>query len=205
MWDKIKYLYSKLVVYLQIASVRESNIDSRSWIGERANLIRVKLGKYSYVGRNCAIVNTEIGAFCSIGSNCSLGGGEHPTTLFSTSTVFYDKSNCFKEDCFIIESLENFNTEPKTFIGNDVWIGEKVFVKAGIKVGTGAVIGAHSVVTKDVPPYAIVAGIPAKVLKYRFSESTIKELLNSEWWNKSNDDIVKFIPYLYSVSKKNNS
>ena len=67
-------------------------------------------------------------------------------------------------------------------IGNDVWIGEAVFINDGITIGTGAVVGAHSVVTKDVPPYAIVAGAPARVLRYRFDDSTIQKLLDSKWW-----------------------
>lgn len=78
-------------------------------------------------------------------------------------------------------------------IGNDVWIGDRVFVKNGIKIGTGAVIGAGAVVTKDVPPYAVVAGVPAKVIKYRFSEAVIEKLLASKWW-RLDDSLIKKFP-----------
>lgn len=83
---------------------------------------------------------------------------------------------------------------PSCRIGNDVWIGDGVFIMNGITVGDGAVIGAHAVVTKDVPPYAIVAGVPARVIRYRFDEKTIKKLLDLQWWNLP-DDIIKDIPY----------
>ena len=108
----------------------------------------------------------------------------------STSPVFYDKDNCFGQPDFLY--AEGITLEqPKTIIGNDVWIGDQCFIKAGVKVGDGAVIGAHAVVTHDVPPYAIVAGNPAKILRYRFSEEEISALLQTKWWEWSDEEIKK--------------
>lgn len=84
----------------------------------------------------------------------------------------------------------------QTIIGSDVWIGHNVSIKAGVTVGTGAVIGTGAVVTKDVPPYAIVAGVPAKVIRFRFSPDVIKALLKSEWWTLSDDDLLSVAPHI---------
>ena len=82
-----------------------------------------------------------------------------------------------------IPRTKKYSNERPVKIGNDVWIGRGAFIKGGVTIGDGAVIAAHAVVTKDVPPYAIVCGVPAKIIKYRFDCETIKELLDLKWWN----------------------
>lgn len=189
--SKLKYYLSKLIYYLQIPSIRDCKLAKHTRVLPRCNLIRVEMAKYSYIGTNTIVSDTKIGAFCSIGSSCSIGGGMHPTDRVSTSPVFYDSSNCFKEKNYISADSRNPVKQPQTIIGNDVWIGENVFVSAGVNIGDGAVIGAHAVITKDVPPYAIVAGVPAKVLRYRFDEATIKELMATQWWEWSDEKLVE--------------
>lgn len=179
--NKIKYYFSKAVSHIQIASLRECEIDKTARICSKCNLINVKMGRYSYMSINNTVNNTSIGAFCSIGSFCTIGGGYHPTDRASTSPAFYDSDNIFKSNNFI--HISNSVYQPFTTIGNDVWIGDMAFIRAGVTIGDGAVIGAHSVVTKDVPPYAVIAGVPAKILRYRFKKETIKILLESKWWN----------------------
>ena len=189
--SKLKYYLSKLIYYLQIPSIRDCKLAKHTRVLPRCNLIRVEMARYSYIGTNTIVSDTKIGAFCSIGSSCSIGGGVHPTDRVSTSPVFYDSSNCFKEKNYISADSRNPVKQPQTIIGNDVWIGENVFVSAGVNIGDGAVIGAHAVITKDVPPYAIVAGVPAKVLRYRFDEATIKELMATQWWEWSDEKLAE--------------
>ncbi|WP_378952005.1 CatB-related O-acetyltransferase [Pelosinus sp. sgz500959] len=128
----------------------------------------VFMGKYTYMVSGRIYQNTKIGRYCSVGTNVNIGLPEHPTNYLSTHPFQYSKDYINKE----------------TVIGNDVWLGNNACIKSGITVGTGAIVGAGSIVTKDVPPYAIVAGVPAKIIRYRFDEKTIQELLMSSWWDK---------------------
>ena len=130
----------------------------------------VELGAYSYFARNAQAAYLTVGKYCSIGPNFCCGLGIHPTNLMSTSPYFYRGK---------IEEHKH------TTIGNDVFIGANVTVLDGVMIADGAVIGAGAVVTKDIPPYAIAVGVPARVVKYRFDEKTIKELLSEQWWNKN--------------------
>lgn len=151
---------------------------------------RGELGKHSYIGDNCRIF-AKIGNFCSISSNVKIIEATHPLNFISTSPVFYStakQTNSTFVDKTIFDDLlflpnSNFPCE----IGNDVWIGENVLIKGGVKIGDGACIAMGAVVTKDVPPYAVVGGVPAKIIKYRFDKTLIKRLLNSEWWIKSDE------------------
>ncbi len=152
------------------------------------------VGKNTYTANDLVIVspNTVIGSFCSIGPGVTLGHGEHPLNYLSTSPYLYFDALGFKTNTSPSHN-EYWHTQPIT-IGNDVWIGTGAFVKNGIKIGDGAIIGARSVVTKDVPPYAIVVGCPAKILRYRFDEQTRQALLELKWWELE-DDIIRQIPY----------
>ena len=152
------------------------------------------VGKYTYSYHDLQVFSkdTTIGAFCSIGQKVVLGHGTHPLSFLSSSPYFYFKNLHFKSET--THNHDEFWDYPAITIGNDVWIGDGVFVKNGIKIGDGAVIGAHSLVTKDVPPYAIVAGVPAKIIRYRFPEKIIADLLELKWWCLP-DEVIKQIPY----------
>ncbi|TSJ40300.1 CatB-related O-acetyltransferase [Mucilaginibacter corticis] len=128
------------------------------------------IGEYCYVGYNTFITKSNIGRYCSIANNVSIGNGEHLLNNISTSSLFYDNP---------YEVL----TSKKCEIGNDVWIGVCSTIRRGVKIGNGAVIGANSFVNKDVPPYAVVGGVPAKIIKYRFSEKQIEDIEKSNWWD----------------------
>lgn len=140
---------------------------------------------HSYCGYYCEIFNTSIGKYSSIGNNVIIGLQNHRLDLLSTSPCFVRKKDSIKFKVFDAE-LPNVKT---TTIGNDVWIGTNAILKAGINVGNGAVIGMGSVVTKDVPPYAIVAGNPAKIIRFRFDKKTIDFLEKNQWWNLSDKQL----------------
>lgn len=140
----------------------------------------VILGEYSYIARNSSITNCEIGRFCSIGPNFSCGLGLHPVNGISTSPMFYSTARQNGESLCKENKIEE---SIHSVIGNDVFIGANVTILDGVHVGDGVVIGAGAVVTKDIPPYAIAAGVPAKVIKYRFDSETIASLLERKWWN----------------------
>lgn len=149
---------------------------------------RGKIGYGSYIGNGCNL-NANIGRYCSIASNVKTITGTHPTRKFvSTHPSFfsvreqagftYVSSNRFQED--ITVDPEGHLAE----IGDDVWIGNNVLILPGVHIGSGAIIAAGAVVTKDVAPYSIVGGVPARMIRLRFDEKQIKELLEIKWWNK---------------------
>lgn len=144
------------------------------------------LGYGTYVHKHSMLVHVKIGRFSAIGENVNIKLFEHPVHMVSTAPCFYHKENRLKtyveEDYY--DDLKFIEGDYSVVIGNDVWIGSGAYIKSGVRIGDGAVIGAGAVVTKDVEPYAIVGGIPAKVIRYRFSREQIEALLNIKWWNK---------------------
>tara|TARA_Y100000817_G_C16860180_1_gene545450 strand:+ start:1067 stop:1636 length:570 start_codon:yes stop_codon:yes gene_type:complete len=173
------------------ASIKGSKISKTSKIESGSNVINTNMGRHSFAGYNCEISNCEIGSFTSIANNVVIGGGEHPTNWVSMSPVFYKGRDSVKA------KFSKHRRDPikLTKIGHDVWIGEKAILKQGVKVGNGAVIGMGSVVTKNIDPYTIVAGCPAKVLRKRFDDKIISDLLNSEWWNLNDEDLKNYANY----------
>lgn len=146
-----------------------------------------EIGRYTYVGSNSNLSNAIIGSFCSIASNVSIETATHPTSGYiSTSPVFFS----LLKQCGATFAEKQYFNEHKTIegwsciIGNDVWICDNVKIVGGVRIGDGAIVAMGAVVTKDVPPYAIVGGVPAKVIRYRFSEEEIGKLLAQKWWNK---------------------
>lgn len=140
----------------------------------------VKIGSYSYIGRESYLNQVTTGSFVSIGPRCMIGLGDHPTSFPSTSPAFYSTLG----QCGATFATDTIFEERRSIsIGNDVWIGAGVFIKDGMTIGNGAVIAAGAVVIHDVPPYAIVGGVPGKILKYRFENDTIDKLQKLKWWD----------------------
>jgi acetyltransferase-like isoleucine patch superfamily enzyme len=145
------------------------------------------IGNHTYINKYCLIDrNTKsIGSFCSIAYGVKIGLGNHPTKWVSTHPFAYDKKYGFvnKGRSFEEQTIES------CIVWNDVWIGANATILAGVNIGDGAIIGANSVVTGDVAPYSMVAGTPAKHIRYRFDEAMIKSLLELKWWNWDDDRI----------------
>ncbi|SDJ24552.1 Acetyltransferase (isoleucine patch superfamily) [Lachnospiraceae bacterium G41] len=149
---------------------------------------RSYLGFGTYIGSNGNIVSTQVGKYTSIGPNVRTTSGDHPTNMVSTHPAFYSTRG---QAGFTYVSQQKYDEktdcEFHTYIGNDVWIGDSALLVEGVTIGDGAIVAAMSVVTKDVPPYAVVAGVPAKIIRYRFKEDEIEKLLQIKWWDKSNE------------------
>ena len=146
------------------------------------------LGRYSYIGNNTDVEYAKIGKFCSIADHCRIGMGGHNLNLLSTSPIFTEAINGTRSQW--LDHDVNAAEDKMAVLGNDVWVGSHVLINGGVTVGHGAVIGAGAVVVKDVPPYAIVGGVPARIIRYRFSQEVIEKLLEFEWWNLD-DDVLK--------------
>ena len=143
----------------------------------------VSVGAYSYISEGTRLsVPTTIGRYCSIAHNCDIGGTEHPTGWVTSHPFAWARLPLDHWPAMNTARKTPFNCLEPIAIGHDVWIGTRAFVRNGVTIGTGSVIGAHAVVTKDVPSYAIVAGNPARVVRYRFPPSIIRRLLASQWW-----------------------
>jgi acetyltransferase-like isoleucine patch superfamily enzyme len=141
-------------------------------------------GKYTGMNESCFIARGSIGSFCSIGARTSINPFNHPTNWLSIHEFqYHPKAYDWVEEYRNFERLERTpDMLAKVNVGNDVWMGHHVNVMGGISVGDGAIIAAGSIVTKDVPPYAIMAGVPAQVKRLRFSDKIIERLLLAKWW-----------------------
>jgi len=152
----------------------------------RASLSNVELGRCSYCGADTYILETKVGAFCSIGPGAMIGLGRHPIHLASTSPSFYSNRE---------SRLLNLTTQPAieeislTTIGNDVWIGARAIILGGLQIGDGAVIGAGAVVTRNVESFAVVGGVPARILRARFAPDVAEMLRESKWWDLPISDL----------------
>lgn len=181
------------VIYPGAVVDRESILGRHSVIFRDLTLVGSRLGAYSYAQAETSVFNADIGPFCSIAGNVTIGLAMHPTHMVSTSPVFYDHEQplprFFTTQRIFVENL------PRTFIGPDVWIGQGAMIKAGVQIGAGAVIGAGAIVTKDIAPYAIAAGNPCRVIRYRFPESVCQRLLASRWWELDDKELEQLAPF----------
>jgi acetyltransferase-like isoleucine patch superfamily enzyme len=204
---------------LDINNYKSINKDSIVELPTRpyiAHLKNIELGAFSYIGGECFIYNTIIKRYCSIAKDCNIGQGNHPIDWLSTNPFSYQQSfrihtgklfpyNSEYQNYTVPEKnrqeVSKSVNKPKTVIGNDVWIGVGTIILPGVTIGDGAIIGAGSIVTKNIPPYAIAAGNPAKIIKYRFSEDIINKLLSLKWWQYAPWDLHKFDIKFFDIEK----
>lgn len=174
--------FPEAVIDSGVCMTQDTVIGVHSHIMRNCLINNSTIGKYSYTGAGSIIQNTTIGNYCSIANDVMCGLGNHPLDRFSTSPIFYKRNNPLNES--VVEDGDLSFEYRRISIGNDVWVGAKATILDGVSIGDGAVVAACAVVTKDVPPYAIVAGVPAKVIKYRLPEERIEKLAATKWWDK---------------------
>ena len=163
------------------------------------------IGRYTFIGTNSYLPESSVGSFCSIGNNVQVIAETHPSRGFlSTSPVFYSTNRpcgkTFATEQLFTERLyvEKDGKKHRAIIGNDVWIGYQSLILGGVKIGNGAVVAAGAVVVRDVPPYAVVGGVPAKVIKYRFPNDIIDKLEEIKWWDMPEEKLKKNIQLFQS-------
>lgn len=151
-------------------------------IYDNVSINNCSIGDYTYISSDCNFANTKIGKYCSIGPGVRCGMGKHPSSKFVSTHPIFFSIRCQSQVTF---SNNNYFEEISNIdIGNDVWIGANVVILDGIKIGDGSIIAAGAVVIKDVLPYQIVGGVPAKLIKYRFSTEERDLLISDKWWEK---------------------
>ena len=197
LYNNVKVQLSTIGEYCSIgdnANLLKSTLDDFVIVNRNCILDSCHIGLASYTNQNTVLKNVIIGKFCCISWNVTLyGGSSHNYSAPSMYSSYHWK--------YIFGKSISLNSEKsKTIIGNDVWIGNGAIVINGVKIGNGAVIGAGAVVTKDIPPYSIVAGVPAKIIKMRFDDRTIQRLQKIKWWDwpletiSSNEEILRVLP-----------
>ncbi|MBU2880310.1 CatB-related O-acetyltransferase [Aliiglaciecola lipolytica] len=183
--------FKKSTIDSQCCIDSRTTIDNDCHILENTLLNNCSISKYSYIGRNSIVQNSSIGAYCSIANDVCIGLGMHPKANFSTSPLFYRTKNTF--NLKLIERDLAFDEYLPISIGNDVWIGARAIIMDGVNIGHGAIVAANAVVTKDVPSYGIVAGVPAKLISYRFEKDKIQRLMKLKWWDLPIENILEAI------------
>jgi acetyltransferase-like isoleucine patch superfamily enzyme len=203
---KINYFLNYFKLYILFKKRIESNrfkkfkcdINEFTKIRERYSFYNVKIGFGTYVSSNAKISNTNIGKFCSLGPNILCGWGIHPTNGISTNPAFYSTA---KQNGFTYSKTNKIEERKNIFIGNDVYIGANVTILDGIVINDGAIIGAGAVVSKNIPAYAIAVGNPIQIIKYRYNDEIIKELIDLKWWDQNDEVYNKVEEYFFDIDK----
>lgn len=190
----------------EYSSIYKSSVfEGNNKVSERCKLINCDIGKYTYFNTDTKLFYTKVGRYSSIGSDVKNIRGVHPSSNYvSSHPIFYSLKKQvgvtyvdiqkFREEIYVDKEGVYCN-----YIGNDVWIGSNVIILEGVSISDGAIIAAGSVVTKDVPPYTIVGGVPAKEIKKRFSQDQIDFLMGIKWWNQSDEWIKKYADFYEDI------
>ena len=172
----------------ETAQVRASTFGRYCEVMDGARLLEVEMGDYSYCAHGADIFCTRIGKFSNIAAMTRINPGNHPTDRASLHHFMY-RSEQYWEGAGDDESFFDWRRSTPVEIGHDTWLGHGAIVLPGRRIGTGSVVGAGAVVTKDVPDYEIWAGNPAKLIRKRFPEDIAKRLKALAWWNWDHDRV----------------
>lgn len=193
----ICYLIKNIILCFQGVSVypgariRHVTFEENIKVYNNTLLYNSNIGRHTYIQRNCTILNTSIGRYCSIAESVKMGLGKHPVSEYiSTHPFCYGKNSIhwLSKSCPPPDS-HTFEETKRIMIGHDVCLGANTVILDGVTVGNGAIIGAGPVVTKNIPPYAVAAGVPCKVLYYRFNDDTRNKLEKMKWWEKDYEEL----------------
>ncbi|MDA7490974.1 CatB-related O-acetyltransferase [Synechococcus sp. AH-707-M23] len=173
-----RYLH-KFIKKLHSKDIYKSYIHSTSKVEADSQIVLSSFGRHTYCGYGCTILNTCVDSFVSIGDNVSIGLSSHPLQYVSLSPVFLSHRDSVKKKFAKFE----YYPDLKTNVQSDAWIGKGAFIKSGVTIAVGSVVGMNSVLTKSTLPYGIYAGNPAKLIRFRFDRQVRDLLLASHWWN----------------------
>jgi phosphonate metabolism protein (transferase hexapeptide repeat family) len=183
------------------AQLRDCVLGRFTDVSERVVMAECTLGDYSYIERHVEAIYTDIGKFCAIAANARINALNHPTDRVSQHKITY-RPNEYFVGAKIDKGFREQRQSKRVTIGHDVWIGHGVIILPGISVGHGSVVAAGAVVTKDVAPYAIVAGVPAKRIKWRFPKSVRTQIINLAWWDWQHDKLAMAVEDMRKLSPK---
>jgi phosphonate metabolism protein (transferase hexapeptide repeat family) len=175
------------------AHVRLSTLGAWTSIGARTTIDETLFGDYSYVVNDSSIIYADIGKFCSIAAHTRINPGNHPLDRPALHHFTY-RSLAYRLDAQDDAGFFEWRRRHKVTLANDVWIGHGAVILPGVTIGTGACVGAGAVVSKDVPPFAVVVGVPAKIIRHRFDKETQDALLRIAWWDWSREQLRAALP-----------
>ncbi|MBA8839408.1 DapH/DapD/GlmU-related protein [Ochrobactrum sp. RH2CCR150] len=181
------------------AQLKSSKLGRYADIGERVILREVTVGDFTYFERNGEGIYAEIGKFCSIAANVRINALEHPMERLTTHKLSYRPNEYFRY-LGVDGEFRARRQAKRVVIGNDVWIGHGAVITPGVTVGHGAVIGANAVVTKDVAPYTVVGGVPAKLIRKRFDDAISERLLKLNWWDWPVEKLFEAVPDMQTMA-----
>lgn len=181
------------------AIIRDSTLGEWTAVGAGTSIVESTIGDYTYLVDQCQVIYAEIGRFCSIASHVRINPGNHPLWRVTSHHLTYRRAayGLGEDDA---EFFAWRRAHPVR-IGHDVWIGHGAIILPGVTIGNGAAIGAGAVVTKDVPPYTVVAGVPARIIRERFPATIAEQIERAAWWNWSRQELEERIDDLCDLER----